>query len=155
MTERMLDAIKATLIVWVCMLVVGIGGMLWLMSSVYGHEEGHPEWSDWFEHLKMPDSPTVSCCGEADSYWADSYETIDKRYFAIVTDERPDCCFGRTIMGNGMTRRHIAVGTRIFIPDRKIVDATRQQNPTGHGVLFMGPGEMNDNVYCYLPPGGV
>ena len=155
MTERMVDAIKATLIVWVCMLVVGIGGMLWLMSSVYGHEEGHPEWNDWFEHLKMPDNPTVSCCGEADSYWADSYETTDKRYYAIVTDERPDCCFGRTIMGNGLTRRHIPVGTRIFIPDRKIVDATRQQNPTGHGIVFMGPGTGYENVYCYLPPGGV
>ena len=149
-------------LVWLALfvLLVFFTGSLWHARFAHAHDQGHPEWSEWFEHLKMPDNPTVSCCGEADSYWADSYE-IKKdpagitRYYAIITDERPDCCYGRTIMGNGLTRRHIPVGTPILIPDRKIVDATKQQNPTGHGIVFIGPGVGNENIYCYLPPGGV
>jgi hypothetical protein len=29
----------------------------------------------WYRKLMMPDAPTVSCCGEADAYWADTFET--------------------------------------------------------------------------------
>ena len=25
----------------------------------------------WFNGLKQPDNPTLSCCGEADAYWAE------------------------------------------------------------------------------------
>ena|ERR1700681_1169830 len=28
----------------------------------------------WYQDLKQPDNPAVSCCGEADSYWADAFE---------------------------------------------------------------------------------
>jgi hypothetical protein len=42
----------------------------------------------WFQKLMQPDNPYVSCCGEADAYWADSYEVDADRYVAIITDER-------------------------------------------------------------------
>lgn len=32
----------------------------------------------------------LSCCGEADAHWADSFEVEDGRYVAIITDERSD-----------------------------------------------------------------
>ena len=35
--------------------------------------------------------PTLSCCSEADAYWADSFEVDDGRYVATITDERY-CC---------------------------------------------------------------
>src|SRR5882672_9911847 len=44
----------------------------------------------WFQSLMQPDAPFMSCCGEADAYWADSFEVDGDRYVAIVTDERPD-----------------------------------------------------------------
>ena len=37
----------------------------------------------WYRNLKMPDAPTVSCCGEADAYWADSFEVQDGKYVAL------------------------------------------------------------------------
>lgn len=94
----------------------------------------------WFEGLRQPDQPTVSCCGEADAYWADSYEVNGSEYVAIVTDAREDAPLGRA---------HIANGTRIPIPNFKI--KWDKGNPTGHGWVFIGAG----GVYCYLPPGGV
>src|SRR5215510_4834644 len=47
-----------------------------------------PEVRQWFQKLMQPDIPTLSCCGEADAYWADSFEVDDGRYVAIITDER-------------------------------------------------------------------
>ena len=127
-----------------------------LLNPSYSHDQDHSEWDYWFNALKMPDNPMVSCCGKADAYWADSFEIVDKRFYAIVTDTRSDnCCYGNGIMGNAITRRHIPVGTRIYIPDRKLVDATKQGNPTGHGWVFVGPGDDNSNLYCYVMPGGV
>lgn len=105
-------------------------------------EQTDPAIREWFKGLKQPDNPNVSCCGEADAYWADSYE-LDKAtggYIAIITDERDDVRLGRP---------HIAPGTRVPIPKHKI--KWNQGNPTGHGILFIGLG----GVYCYLPPGGV
>jgi hypothetical protein len=89
-----------------------------------------------------PDMPDSSCCGEADAYWADSFE-MDRasgQYVAIVTDERDDQPLGRP---------HVPLGTRIIVPNAKIKWSAG--NPTGHGVIFMSGGI----VYCYVPPGGV
>jgi hypothetical protein len=30
------------------------------------------------------------CCGEADAYWADTFEEQDGKYVAIITDDRLD-----------------------------------------------------------------
>jgi hypothetical protein len=100
------------------------------------------QWADspaavrqWFQSLMQPDNPSVSCCGEADAFEADTFEVEGDHYVAVITD------------GKGM----IAPGTRIPVPNRKMKwDAG---NPTGHGILFLQVGTMN--VYCYVAPGGV
>ncbi len=102
-----------------------------------------PEVRSWYQGLMQPDNPAVSCCGESDAYWADSFDVVDGKYVAIITDDRPD---------EPLRRKHIDIGTRIPIPNHKLVDATKQQNPTGHGIVFLSRG---DYVYCYVAPGGV
>jgi hypothetical protein len=107
-----------------------------------GQWEDHSvEVRSWFQKLMQPDAPAVSCCGEADAYWADSFEVEGGGYVAIITDERPDTLFGRP---------HRAVGERISVPQSKL--KWDEGNPTGHGIIFIGAGGQ---VYCYLPPGGV
>jgi hypothetical protein len=108
------------------------------------------EQRQWFESLMQPDAPKVSCCGEADAYEADAFESDGDHYVAIITDTRSDT------MRNGRTRPHIPVGTRINIPNGKMkFDAG---NPTGHGYVFIGATEVDGSliaaVYCYVTPGG-
>src|SRR5499427_7593390 len=95
----------------------------------------------WFQKLMQPDLPTMSCCGEADAYWADSFEVDGDRYVAIITDERPDGPLGRP---------HRASGEKIVVPNHKI--KWDDGNATGHGIIFIGQGGQ---VYCHVPPGGV
>ena len=95
----------------------------------------------WFRNLMQPDNPTISCCGEADAYYADSFGVDEDRYVAVITDERPDEPLGR---------RHIAPGTRVIVPNHKI--KWDNGNPTGHGVIFIG---SSGQVFCYVVPGGV
>jgi hypothetical protein len=94
----------------------------------------------WFQSLMQPDNPTVSCCGEADAFDADSFEVEGDHYVAIITD-------GKGVIPNG---------TRIPVPNHKMKwDAG---NPTGHGVIFLRPEMVRLNewtVYCYVAPGGV
>jgi hypothetical protein len=100
------------------------------------------QWSDspatvrqWFQSLMQPDNPSMSCCGEADAFEADTFEVEGDHYVAVITD------------GKGM----VAPGTRIPVPNAKMKrDAG---NPTGHGILFLQVGSMN--VYCYVALGGV
>ena len=96
---------------------------------------------EWYQALMQPDNPAVSCCGEADAYWADSYEVDGDRYVAIITDPRPDA---------PLRRKHIEIGTRIVVPNHKL--KYDQSNPTGHGIIFLS---VSDFVYCYVAPGGV
>lgn len=86
--------------------------------------------------LMQPDNPFLSCCGQADAYWADEYEASNGQYIAIITDDRPD---------GPLQRPHREVGEKIVVPR----DAG---NPTGHGVIFIGGGS---HVYCYIAPGGI
>ena len=104
-------------------------------------EMGDPAIRDWYRSLMQPDMPLSSCCGEADAYWADSYQTDGDRYVAIITDPRPD---------GPLHRRHIDIGTKFVVPNHKLkYDAS---NPTGHGIIFLN---TYDFVLCYVPPGGV
>jgi hypothetical protein len=103
-------------------------------------ENQSPNVRRWFQTLMQPDT-LASCCGEADSYWADSYEVDAGRYVAIITDERPDQPLGRP---------HREMGEKIVVPNNKI--KWDEGNPTGHGIIFIGIGGQ---VYCYVPPGGV
>ena len=115
-----------------------------LISKVQARDLG--QWSDstvaqWYRSLTQPDNPAVSCCGEADAYWADSFETNGDQYVAIITDPRPD---------EPLHRKHVDIGTKIIIPNHKL--KFDQSNPTGHGIIFLSSGGF---VYCYLAPGGV
>ena len=122
-------------------------GILFLMMRPAGArdlgqwEGSDPQISAWYQNLKQPDNPNMSCCGEADAYWADIAETdADGDLVAVITDERPDEPLGRP---------HIAPGTKFKIPKNKI--KWDKGNPTGHIVLFVGAG----GVYCYVQSGGV
>ena len=99
------------------------------------------QWADqpehvrrWFQSLKQPDHPRLSCCGEADAFGADSFEVEGDHYVAVITN------------GRGV----IPSGTRIPVPNPKMKwDAG---NPTGHGIIFIGP---RGQVYCYVTPSGL
>jgi hypothetical protein len=104
-------------------------------------ENQAPQVRKWFQSLMQPDAPFMSCCGEADAYWADSFEVDGDRYVAIITDERPDGPLGRP---------HRELGEKIVVPNHKI--KWDDGNPTGHGIIFIG---MGGQVFCYVPPGGV
>ena len=93
----------------------------------------------WFKNLMQPDNPHVSCCGEADAYWADSFEVEGDRYVAIITDDR-----------DMPGRPPIAAGTKLVVPNYKM--KWDEGNPTGHGVIFVG---THGQIYCYIAPGGV
>ena len=53
-------------------------------------DAAEPQIREWYQALMQPDNPAVSCCGEADAYWADSFEVEGDKYVAIITDSRPD-----------------------------------------------------------------
>jgi hypothetical protein len=88
---------------------------------------------EWFQNLRQPDHPRLSCCGEADAFEADTFEVEGDHYVAIITD------------GKGV----IANGTRITVPNSKI--KFDKGNPTGHGIIFIGD---RGQLYCYVTPGG-
>ncbi len=103
-------------------------------------EVADPVVKEWYKALMQPDVPTMSCCGEADAYWADEIHVRNGKTFATITDDRPDGPLGRP---------HIDVGTEIEIPNHKL--KWDKANPTGHGVVFVNP---NRYVFCYVQPGG-
>jgi hypothetical protein len=88
---------------------------------------------EWFQALRQPDHPRISCCGEADAFEADQFETEGDHYVAIITD-------GKGVIQNG---------TRISVPNAKM--KWDRGNPTGHGIIFIGD---HGQIYCYVTPGG-
>lgn len=103
-------------------------------------DDADPMISAWYASLRQPDNPQISCCGEADAYWADKAEIEGDKVFAIITDDRPD---------EPLRRRNVPVGTRIEVPPHKLKwDAG---NPTGHVVIFLS---RNLDVYCYVQGSG-
>lgn len=129
-------------LIFATILVLALLGIGYALARDYGQWEGtDPEVRQWYQHLMQPDNPAVSCCGEADAYWADSFEVDGDQYVAIITDPRPD---------EPLRRKHVDVGTKIVVPNYKL--KYDQSNPTGHGVIFLSRG---DYVYCYVAPGGV
>jgi hypothetical protein len=107
---------------------------------------------EWIARQKQPDNPTNSCCGEGDAYFADAFEVVNGKVFAIITDDRDDFPLGRP---------HVAVGTRIEVPPNKMVDSRDDVNPSGHGVIFLmnyvdeDSGEYGNSVLCFVPGSGV
>src|SRR6476469_6772906 len=99
-------------------------------------DPANAELKRWYQDLKQPDNPAAPCCGEADAYWADAFETTsDGQYIAIITDPRDD---------EPLARRHRNIGTRIVVPKNKI--KWNEDNPVGHGLIFLSG---FDNVFCY------
>lgn len=109
------------------------------MTAARAHDTD-PVVSEWYRTLMQPDNPAMSCCGEADAYWADEIHFRNGRTFAVITDERDDAKLGRP---------HIPNGTEIEIPNRKL--KWDRANPTGHGVVFVN---VAGAVFCYVQPGG-
>lgn len=118
------------LLAFVCLVgSIGVGA-----ARDYGQwETAPPEIRGWFKSLMQPDIPTQSCCGEADAFEADTYESEGDHYVAIITN------------GKGV----LPEGKRIQVPNRKM--KFDSGNPTGHGIIFIGIGGQ---VYCYVTPGG-
>lgn len=134
-------------IFWRCCAVTGSFFIVfvWVIALASARDFGQWEKQDpairkWFNSLMMPDFPAFSCCGRSDAYWSDTFEVKGDQYVAVITDTRDDASLGRP---------HIASGTRIPVPNHRI--KWDQGNPTGHGWIFIG----GDEVFCYLPPGGV
>src|SRR5215468_3068212 len=129
-------------------LLWALGAAVFVFSISKAPARDLGQWDDvdplvrkWFRELNQPDNPSLSCCGETEAYWADSYEVKGDQYVAIITDTRDDKKLGRA--------QHIEAGTRIAVPNRKIKWGSG--NPTGHGIIFIG---LGGDVFCYLPPGG-
>lgn len=128
---------------------VAICALVWLSvapflsSSGFAHDHAHPSQDAWYQELKQPDNPTMSCCGEADAYYADEMKYRGGKVYAVITDERAD---------EPLKRPHIPSGTEIEVPNNKL--KWDRGNPTGHGVIFLSPHPYN-LVYCYVQPGGV
>lgn len=127
-------------------IILALAAMGCIASVAGARDDGQwevtgPEVRTWYRELMQPDNPMVSCCGEADAYWADSFEVVDGQYLAIITDTREDKPLGRP---------HIPSGTKVVVPNRKL--KYDKGNPTGHGVLFVS---TVLDVYCYVVPGGV
>jgi len=97
-------------------------------------ENADPAIRQWFQSLKQPDHPRLSCCGEADAFEADTFEAEDNHYVAVITD-------GKGVIPNG---------TRIAVPNGKM--KFDSGNPTGHGIIFIG---NQGQIYCYITPGGI
>lgn len=119
-----------------------IFAIVFLVLLLYGLAQARPspQWAsqpkvivDWFESLMQPDNPSLSCCGEADGFEADTFEQQDGHWVAIITN-------GRGVFPNGK---------RVSIPDAKI--KWDKGNPTGHGWVFLG---SSGAVLCYVTPGG-
>ena len=89
-------------------------------------KDADPAVAEWYRGLVQPDTG-ISCCGEADAYWADEVHVEGDRVIVVVTDDRPD---------GPLMRQHVPVGTRYLVPTNKVT--WKDHNPTGHIVIFLG-----------------
>lgn len=101
-----------------------------------------------------------SCCGRSDAYWADEFERDEEgNLVAIITDPRDDNLF-RGEGKAGSPREHLPIGTRVVIPNNKVIRFPEQPpNRTGHGWVWVSvyeddvTGERTPgNVICYVYP---
>jgi hypothetical protein len=144
--------VKTAMVAGALTLLISLGMIFALLFfSVIAHSRDGGQWEatdadvrQWYRELMQPENPSVSCCGEADAYYADSFVVEKGITIAIITDTRDDGPLGRP---------HIEPGTRIAVADSKLkYDAG---NPTGHGVIFVQHQQGDFYVLCYITPGGV
>jgi hypothetical protein len=109
-------------------------------------ENTDPQIRAWYRELKQPDHPHMSCCGEADAYYADKVYTKDGKNIAVITDTRPD---------EPLQRPHVPPGTEVVIPDHKM--KWDRGNPTGHNVIFLSRSGKDGahDVYCFVDGNGL
>ena len=130
-------------IVVAAVLIVLLASVILANAKTTGYATPDPD--DWYETLRQPDQPAVSCCGAADAYYADDQEMApDGSTIAIITDTRADD--RKLPNGKEVHRTHVPVGTKVLIPPEK-VRKHAVFNPTGHTIVFMDMGW----VYCYEP----
>ena len=144
-------------IVFLIVLIV----VLW-MSITHGHAAdiyGSPDVGDYYESLKMPDTG-ISCCGEADVYYADKTDACsleelinhpDCALIAVITDTRPD----KRVLPDGreLVRLHIPVGTRIIVAKKKL-RKSYTPNPIGHNIVFENSAWF-PQALCWEPQSGL
>lgn len=122
-------------------LLLGLFALFCLWSAMAFARDG-AQWADqpphirqWFNSLRQPDNPAVSCCGESDATEADSW---------VV---HPDGSVTATVT-NG--RGFVPDGTVVEVPHGKVV--VGEQNPTGHSILFLSP---QKTAYCFIMGSGI
>ena len=126
--------------VWAALLILILTPIVVAIAVVAAKARDDGRWADvpenvrqWFESLKQPDHPRLSCCGEADAFEADTFEVEGDHYVAIITGHRAVTA--------------IPLGSRIPVPRPKMkYDAG---NPTGHGIIFI---DAQRRVLCYVTP---
>jgi hypothetical protein len=108
-----------------------------------GQWEGlDPLHRQWFNGLMRPDRPTLSCCGLADAYWADSYEVKGDHYVAIITDLRDDIPLGRPhieIGGTGLSSSAMVMRASVM---RSIVTCQLGEDSAVGMSAFRGKADM-------------
>lgn len=149
--EAMRDSsLRRTIVGYLMLLVASLVALMFIGVAVWSvaHARDLDQWNaqdltvrHWYQTLMQPDNPAVSCCGEADAYWADEMRVRNGKAYAVITDDRPD---------EPLKREHVEIGTEIEVPPHKLKHD--QGNPTGHGVIFLSRGGY---VWCYVMPGGV
>ena len=110
-------------------------------GSAFARDDGQWRGADpriraWFQSLREPDNPAIPCCGNADAYYADEYQTKDGKLYAKITNNRG---------------HSVPTGTIVEIPRSKIV---KDANLSGHIILFLGGDPKTPVVYCYVPGTG-
>ena len=138
--------IRKSAVAWPGALKIASAILLMLLPA-FARDNGQwenvdPVISGWIRGLMQPDNPLISCCGQADAYWADGVEIKEGQVIAIVTDTRPDIPLGRP---------HIPVGTRIVVPPHKL--KWDRGNPTGHTIIFLSYPARD--VLCYVTGTGI
>lgn len=113
---------------------IGVGSCNMMSARAAAPADADPRFAEWFQSLRMPDRPEMSCCGNGDAYYVDDLDTVDGRVFATITDNR----------GNPLP-----VGTRVEIPASKM---NRDANPTGRYIAFISPMQT---VWCFISGSGV
>jgi hypothetical protein len=121
-------------------IVISLVCLMWAGADP-AWEETTPEIKEWYSGLRQPDNPTASCCGESDAYFCDQYYSRAGSSYCRITDTRDDAL---------LKRPHIAVGTEIEIPERKL--KWDRGNPVGHAIVFLSSG---GSVFCFVQNGGV
>jgi len=139
MADRIFLAAMYVLMAAIACLVLALAGMA-RARDLGQWSNNDPAISEWYRSLMQPDSPGVSCCGEADAYWCDDIHVRDGKTFCKITDDRPDEPRGRP---------HRAIGEEFEIPPNKL--KWDRSNPTGHAIVFLN---VSGYVFCFVQSSG-